>query len=233
MDDHNYRFQSLILKSATMLLLIVLGLYSVKTALSDCTIFSRVNCRAQNGEISSVKIDIARLEEQIDQLLKSNSSLECPQLEVANTNTAKAPKIDSSLWEKGDLEVLTGCWSLDWDYSMRRVKTGEIIGVESWSVCFKSGSESGSQTLIFDDGTSCAQKPIRGDFKTSNGQSKLYLDDITNLECTGSTLVYQRRMECELVKSDEYAMCAESQLNPDGSWTELGASTVRLSRSKN
>ena len=233
MDEQHSIFGGRLLKVIALLSLAAFGLYTTKSVLSDCTIFSKVNCRAEKSQVAVLVGEIVDIQRQVDQLLKSNSSLECPKPEVVNTSQDNAPKIDSSLWDKGDLEVLTGCWSLDWDYKMRREKTGEIVGVESWKVCFKSGFEAGSQTLIFEDGTSCIQRPIRGDFKSISGQSKLYLDDTKNVECSRGTYVYHRRMECELVQSDNHAMCAISQLESDGSWSELGANTVRLSRSKN
>ena len=134
MDQRQLLSDGMLLKGIVLLSIAAFGLYATKAVLSDCTIFSKVNCSAEKNQIASVNNDIVGIQRQIDLLRSGNSNLECPQIEVPNANQSDAPKIDSSLWEKGDLEVLAGCWNLDWDYEMYRENTGEAIGVASWNV---------------------------------------------------------------------------------------------------
>ena len=232
MDKKRSQFEILLLKSVAMLSLVVLGLYSIKTVLSDCTIFSKVNCQSENRKIVALEEEINRIKQQISTARSNSSSLKCTEIDTANTNKNEVPKIDTSLWEQGDLAVLNGCWKLDWDYEMLNVDTNEFVGVTSWDVCFTSGSKMGSQTLLFENGENCVEQPIMGEFKSINGQSKLHLDDTKDVECK-SAVVFQRRMECELMQNGGYAMCSNSSLQRDGSWSEFRPKSVRLSRKKN
>ena len=91
-----------------MLSLVVFGLYSIKTVLSDCTIFSTVNCQSENRKISALEKEINQIKQQISIAQSNSSSLKCTKIDNANTNIDEAPKIDTSLWEQGDLAVLEG-----------------------------------------------------------------------------------------------------------------------------
>ena len=233
MNIEHSKFESLLLKSVAMLSLVLLGLYSMKTVLSDCTIFSKVNCNAERTEIVTLESEIIRLKQQIDMVQSNISDLKCPKVETAKKNQDDSSKIDKSLWKQGDLEVLNGCWELDWDYKMRNIERDEIVGVSSWNVCFVSGSRIGLQTLLFEDGENCVEQPIKGEFKNINGLSKLYLDDTKNVECKSGAVVFQRRMECELMQNGDYAMCSISSLQRDGNWSEFRPKGVRLSRKRN
>ena len=233
MNKQRSQFEGLLLKSVAMLSLVVFGLYSIKTVLSDCTIFSKVNCQSENRKISALEEEINQIKQQISTAQSNSSSLKCTEINTANTNIDEAPKIDTSLWEQGDLAVLKGCWKLDWDYKMRDLDTNEIVGVTSWNVCFNSRSEFGIQTLLFENGQNCVDQPIKGEFRNINKQSKLYLDDTKDVECNSGAVVLQRRMECELMQSGDYAMCSTSSMQRDGSWSEFHHNGVRLSRKKN
>jgi len=233
METQKSKFEGLLLKSAVMLSLVVFGLYSIKTILSDCTIFSKVKCQFENREIIALEEEISRIKRQISAAQDDKSSLKCTEIESASNNNGEVPKINTSLWKQGDLEALNGCWKLDWDYKMRDLDTNEIVGVTSWNVCFNSRSEFGIQTLLFENGQNCVDQPIKGEFRNINKQSKLYLDDTKDVECNSGAVVLQRRMECELMQSGDYAMCSTSSMQRDGSWSEFHHNGVRLSRKKN
>ena len=233
MNEQRSQFEGLLLKSVVMLSLVVFGLYSIKTVLSDCTVFSTVNCQSENRKITSLEKEIKQIKQQISIAQSNSSSLKCTKIDNANTNIDEAPKIDTSLWEQGDLAVLEGCWKLDWDYEMLNVDTNELVGVTSWDVCFTSGSKIGSQTLLFEDGENCVEQPIMGEFKSINGQSKLHLDDTKDVKCKSGAVVFQRRMECELMQNGDHAMCSTSSLGRDGNWSEFRPKGVRLSRKRN
>ena len=222
-----------VLKSVIALVLFVLALYSIKTALSDCTIFSKVKCKFDQREILALEEDISRIKQQISSVKNRSSSLECKGIDTASPSDNQSPKIDTSLWAQGDLEVLNGCWNLDWDYKMQDVQTKEIVGVTSWDVCFQNGAQIGVQTLLFEDGERCINQPIKGEFKNVDNQSRLYLDDTKNLSCNSGAVVFHRRMECELMQGGEYAVCATSSKQRDGTWSDFQPNGVRLSRKRN
>ena len=233
METQQSKLETLLLKSVVALGLIAFALYSIKTVLSDCTVFSKVNCQLENREIISLENEINRIKQLISSVKDNKSSLECTEIASVIARDDQTPKIDTSLWEQGNLEVLNGCWKLDWDYKMREVDTNEIVGVTSWDVCFKSGAEIGIQTLLFEDGERCTEQPIKGEFKNIDDQSKLYLDDTKDVDCDSGGVVFQRRMECELMQDGAYAICATSSKQRDGSWSNFHPNGVRLSRKRN
>ena len=233
MGTHRSQIEDLLFKSVVALTLFVLAIYSIKTVLSDCTIFSKVNCQSEQSEIISIEKEISRIKQQISSVKDRQSLLECKEIDTASSSDSQSTKIDTSLWAQGNLKVLNGCWNLDWDYTLREAGTNKIVRVTSWDVCFKSGSEIGVQTLLFEDGANCIEQPIRGEFKNINDQSKLYLDDSKDVDCNLGRVVFQRRMECELIQNADYAECAISTLQRDGSWSDFQANGVRLSRKRN
>ena len=233
MGTQRSQIEDLILKSVVALTLLVFALYSIKTVLSDCTIFSKVNCQSDQREIISLEQEISRIKQQISSVKDSQSYLECTEIDTARSSDNRSTKIDTSLWAQGNLEVLNGCWNLDWDYKMRELETNEVVGVKSWDVCFKSGKEIGEQNLLFEDGESCIEQPIKGEFEGGNDKTKLFLDDTKDLSCELGALVFHRRMKCELMKGADYAVCAVSTKQRDGSWSNFRPDAVRLSRNKN
>ena len=233
MGTQRSHIEDLLFKSVVALTLFVLALYSIKTVLSDCTIFSKVNCQSEQIEIIALEKEINRIKQQISSVKDSQSSLECKEIDTASSSDNQSTKIDTSLWAQGNLEVLNGCWNLDWDYKMRDVQTNEIVGVTSWDVCFTSGAEIGVQTLLFEDGERCINQPIKGEFKNIENQSKLYLDDTKDVSCNSGGVVFHRRMECELMQGGDYAVCATSSKQRDGNWSDFKPNGVRLSRKRN
>jgi hypothetical protein len=233
MNIEQSKYNRSLLKIVVMLLLVFIGLYSTKAVLSDCTIFSRVNCDAQKAELIALEAEISQLKKNISKVQSRISDKKCPKAETPTKTEDKPPKIDSSLWQQGNLEVLNGCWTLDWDYKMQKENTGEIVGVSLWDVCFSASSEIGLQTLLLEDGTKCVDRPIKGEFKNVDGISRLFLDDTKDIKCSSNAIVYQRRIECELRQNGDYAMCSSYTLKRDGSWSGLTPNNIRLSRKKN
>ena len=211
----------------------VLALYSIKAVLSDCRFFTQVNCQSTLSEIKVLQKDIAILNKQISSMNNHTPPLGCNVNDATVESDGQSLKIDTTLWAQGNLEVLNGCWNLDWDYKMRELETNEVVGVKSWDVCFKSGKEIGEQNLLFEDGESCIEQPIKGEFEGGNDKTKLFLDDTKDLSCELGALVFHRRMKCELMKGADYAVCAVSTKQRDGSWSNFRPDAVRLSRNKN
>jgi hypothetical protein len=216
-----------LIKSIAMLSLIFFAVYSIKTTLSDCTIFSRANCDYINKETKKLEEEINLLIDEISDAKTQINNITCKEIQTSSQKIS--PKIDTTLWEEGKIEVLTGCWELDWDYKMRMEKTNEIVRVSSWDVCFKPGKEVGLQSLKFEDGNECHAKPIEGKFKGIEGKSILLLDDTKDIQCD-EVVVFHRRLECELVQNENYAVCSSRTLQRDGTWIAPRPKDVRLSR---
>lgn len=215
-------------KASLFLMLTFIALTTLKITLSNCTIFSSENCHKIVDSSTTLRQDIATLENSISELEKSVSKLECPPVNQAATQPIK--KINEPLWAEGNIEAISGCWSLDWDYSMRHELTNEIVGVKAWEVCFPTGAQLGQQTLTFDDGISCVEQPISGKFTKNAKSVNLLLDDTKNVACEEGHFIYQRKLTCRLAEDASHAMCSGNTLQSDGTWAQGPANEVRLSR---
>jgi len=212
-----------------MLSLTFVAIYSLKSILADCSIVSLNKCQDKDAEIQALEKSISSLKDEIYLIETHFSELSCPVIEAQVQQDPDS--IDINLWEQGNIEVLQGCWELDWKYEMKRVLTGEIVGVSSWDVCFKGAGSIGTQNLYFEDGDRCINQPILGEFQKVNGSSKLFLDDRTDVTCVNS-FIYRRKLSCDLVQGGSYAKCSTSVLERDGTWSDPSPDNVRLSKKK-
>jgi hypothetical protein len=216
-------------QGAIFLALTFFALFTLKITLSDCNVFFSGDCEEIKNISQELKNEISLLEQKIKDLKQTTEKLECPPI-IQTSSKEQIEKIDQPLWSEGNIEVLDGCWALDWEYKMRRVNTGEVVGVNKWSVCFDKDSETGQQTLIFDDGTECNNQPIEAKFDVTTDQTILLLDDKADVACSNGSSIYRRQLRCELAQDSSHAMCDSNSLQRDGSWSDVQKDTVRLRR---
>ena len=108
MGTQRSQIEDLLFKSVVALTLFVLALYSIKTVLSDCTIFSKVNCQSEQSEIIAIEKEIHRIKQQISSVKDSQSSLECKEIDTASSSDNQSTKIDTSLWAQVTLRFSMG-----------------------------------------------------------------------------------------------------------------------------
>ena len=216
-------------KAAIFLALTFFALFTLKITLSDCNVFFSGDCDQTKNISQALQNEISLLEQTINDLKQTTEKLECPPI-IQASSEEQNEKIDQPLWSEGNIEVLDGCWALDWEYKMRRVNTGEVVGVNNWSVCFDKDSETGQQTLIFDDGTKCNDQPIEAKFDVTTDQTILLLDDKADVSCSNGSSIYRRQLSCELAQDSSHAMCDSNFLQRDGSWSDVQKDAVRLRR---
>ncbi len=157
------------------------------------------------GELDAVRADEATLRSRLASMAEENGRrrVAClPPPTPASAPTPSAPQQTSPLppradlpeerWNRGDLTVLEGCWSLASDYQLRNVGTGQIYIVRAWRTCFDRTGV-GRQTLTYDDGSVCEGGAL-GSFEGNN----LLIDDVSNVPCTGGGGPIERRIiRCE------------------------------------
>ena len=204
-------------------------IYAAKLALTQCGANPLRICSHISSEatISGLQKEIEILNDRLKREKKLITDVAC-QLEE-NLNNQSNPKINRPLWELGDVQALSGCWNLEWDYELVNIKTDEIVGVSSWTICFEEGMNTGHQHLIFDDNIQCTDAKIEGKFSTLDKSTKLNLDDITDVICDNNWVIFRRQLQCELLDADTSAVCSSRQLR-DGSWTEFGGPNVLLKK---
>jgi len=213
-----------------LLALTFLAIFSLKTILSKCNFFSSKDCFSVAKSSEKLRAEISELQKAIYNIEQSVSNLECP-VESPLSNEI-AEKINVPLWTEGNLEVLSGCWVLDWDYKMLEEDTLEVKSIKDWEVCFPKGQNIGKQSLSFEDDTQCNNQPITGEFQKSKDKTILVLDDTKDVECTNQVIVFHRKLSCELAQDATHAMCSGSSLQRDGTWSEVAPNIERLARSK-
>ena len=216
-------------KTSILLMLTFGALVALKIILSSCSVFSSSECYSSSKSSEDLKSEISQLQQTISRLEQSVSSLECPIEDPLPKETAQ--KINAPLWNEGNVEALSGCWSLDWDYRMRYVDTDEEVKVKSWNICFEKGKSAGKQNLSFDDNTTCVNQPISGNFTKNNNNSLLVLDDTKDVDCSGTTFIYHRNFTCKLSSDATHAMCSGRQRQKNGTWSGTKENAVKLTRS--
>ena len=216
-------------KTSVLLLLTFGALFALKIILSSCSVFSSSECYNSSKSSENLKSEISQLRQTISKLEQSVSNLECPIEDPLPKETAQ--KINAPLWNEGNVEALSGCWSLDWDYSLRNIDTDKVTKVTSWNICFEKGKALGKQNLTFDDSTMCINQPMSGEFTKNNGNSLLMLDDTKNVECSDNIFIFQRNLTCKLSSDATHAMCSSRQRQKNGTWSGVRTDYVRLTRS--
>ena len=96
MNKQRSQFEGLLLKSVAMLTLVVFGLYSIKTVLSDCTIFSKVNCQSENRKISALEEEINQIKQQISTAQSNSSSLKCTEIVIDAPTVPTIPTVPTA-----------------------------------------------------------------------------------------------------------------------------------------
>lgn len=217
-----------IVEGTVFLGLTLLAIFSLKLTLSDCTFLGQNKCNANISTKIILDEEIKKLNLEMENLKSEIYDLKCPPAEIT---VPKGPdrKIDAPLWNQGKIESLNGCWSLDWDYEMQEVLTGQIIGVRDWKICFEGGESEGSQSLIFDDSISCVDQIISGKFSKAAKVTKLHLDDQNDLKCSNNVQVLRRQLICSLVSDASHAMCDSRHIS-EGNWSDFTKNNVRLRR---
>ena len=113
--------------------------------------------------------------------------------------------LDAEKWEEKDISVLEGCWDLSSDYHVKDIISGEIIGVESWEMCFDSQGN-GDQQIVMSNGAECT-----ADTQASFVEDgRLQISDLDDVQCTDGSYIYRRFMHCELEPNGE-AACISQQ----------------------
>ena len=204
------------------------ALFALKVILSDCSIFTSKDCYTSSKSSENLKDEIAQLQQTISKLEQSVSKLECPIEDPLPKETAQ--KINAPLWNEGNLEALSGCWSLDWDYSMQDIKTKKVTSVNSWNICFAKGQSLGKQNLVFEDETTCINQPISGKFTKNNNSSLLLLDDTKDVECSNGIIIFHRNLSCKISSDATHAMCSSRQRQENGTWSGVNENNVKLAR---
>ncbi len=118
---------------------------------------------------------------------------------------APAADIPEPQWRNRDVSFLQGCWTLISNYRTRDVRTGRIATVNSWRMCF-DGRGSGSQTLIYSDGTTC-RSGVGAAF-TPGGQ--LAIDDRNDVPCSSGARIFRRVIQCQRMPNGT-AQCTSRQ----------------------
>ena len=224
------KLSSLLARGSILLSLTLISIIALKLVLSDCGFLSSRVCNENKIQNQSLSTEIDDLKANIATLRREITKIKCVPNQASKNDAPKEVLIDETLWSEGKVEVLDGCWVLDWDYKMRRVSTGEVVGVKKWSVCFNSSQDIGVQDLVFDDGDLCISQPVKGSFSYENDKNLLILDDITDVKCETS-FIYRRQLQCELALDASYAMCDTRTLNRDKSWSDYSQNNVKLKRS--
>ena len=131
----------------------------------------------------------------------------------------KSDRLDANRWQERDLALLEGCWSLASDYRLRDSRSGEVTGVDSWTMCFYEDGR-GEQRLVQNDGAACD-----GEVSASfDDDGQLRISDDGDVQCTGGVVIYRRVMTCDLERNGE-AACRSRQPNRGD-----GFSNVRIVR---
>ncbi len=112
------------------------------------------------------------------------------------------PTIQEAI-EQQDTSALQGCWNLDSDYELRDQRTGVMVRVDNWRMCFDT-SGSGDQSLAFTDGVAC-----QGGVSAGFGQDTLIIRDNGNVPCTRGIHVVERRLTCRIA-GNRSAHCVQS-----------------------
>ncbi|MCH9747894.1 MAG: hypothetical protein K0U57_07715 [Alphaproteobacteria bacterium] len=238
-SDSSYNRSTLFFLSASIFLALTLfATISIKSMLSDCSFFRSDTCDAELADKKTLLADIKKTEKEIEDLQNKISEIECED-ESIYENIAEPekeeiePAIDAPLWNEGNLNALEGCWDLAWDYSMTLSSTGQKVKVLSWGMCFENSSELGRQTVEFDNGTVCQDKPIKAEFNKTGSSVKLLLSDTRNVQCTNNTYIVERRALCVLSEDAMYADCKTIHIDDLGRWPPYPANiNVKLVRRK-
>ena len=138
----------------------------------------------------------AALEAEIAAVQRRIAALpDCPVVAAVEPEPPPAPEPDipEDRWANRDIGLLEGCWNLDSDYQMQRGRTGPVIRVASWQVCFDAQGR-GRQTQVFTDGMRC-EGPINGRF---NDAGLLEIADAGHVPCTGNSRIIARTGTCTL-----------------------------------
>jgi hypothetical protein len=122
---------------------------------------------------------------------------------------AEEAPIDDEQWEEKDIGLLEGCWTLDSNYRLRDITTGDITTVDDWQVCFDDEGV-GRQQFQLSNGATC-DGPISGSF---DAEGALRLDDQSDIECSDDTRIFQRQIVCERA-GDGTATCEGRQEETD------------------
>ena len=128
-------------------------------------------------------------------------------------------QLDADRWNDRDISLLEGCWSLASDYELQDSRTGEVVTVESWKMCFDAEGR-GDQQLAQTDGTMC-EGEVTASF-ADDGQ--LRIGDQADVQCTEGYYIFRRVMTCTLEPNGE-AACRSRQ--PDRG---EGSTSVRIVR---
>ena len=206
---------SLLLGLVGFVAFLILGACGVLSPLSTWGI---PGCPAVVADVSDPRFEAALgrqavLESQVTDLETRLARLECPPPHPPPPEPEPEPEpqsgMDAEQWEEQDIQMLEGCWALDSDYQVQDVDTGAISTVASWNMCFDADGV-GSQTLRFDDGTTCRS----GTTARFNSAGQLAISDDSDVHCSDRSYIYQRVMTCDL-QPDGTASCLSTNRYDD------------------
>jgi len=220
---------NLLARPTIMLALIFFAIFALKVILTGCGFWGKEDCNQADQTSDKLRNELNIINSEIVELKRSMSEIECQETAAPKAN--ENASIDVPAWQEGKIEALSGCWSLDWKYTMQYVKTKMVVGVKYWNICFDPGNDIGSQTLEFQNNVSCSNQQILGKFEKNNfGLQTLLLDDTKNLQCTDNVTVLRRKLNCVLAENGSHAMCSQTTRDENGNWSAVIENMVKLSR---
>lgn len=101
--------------------------------------------------------------------------------------------IDRDAFERGDLDVMAGCWQLMTQFETQTLRTGETTVYDRWTLCFEPDG-SGTEVLTSTAGTTC-------EGQVSGGFSAAGLFEVTrpgNLRCSDGGYIFKTQASCDL-----------------------------------
>jgi hypothetical protein len=127
------------------------------------------------------------------------------------------PSIEDTI-RQGDVEALEGCWEQASDLTLQVMRTGELISVRIWEVCFADDGQ-GRQSMEFTSGVRC-HGGVNAGFPDDG---TLQIDDTDHMRCDNGSYNVASTTMCTL--AGETAQCVRrDQDNPEN------ASSVTLRR---
>jgi hypothetical protein len=137
---------------------------------------------AQNAQLTT---QLAQLNEQAAQ-------------DQAQCNAPK-PALPQNAWNSGNLGMLSGCWKLVTNITLRDESTGAPLPIANWRICFDQKGN-GTQTVTYQSGDVCTG-PVLASF---NSGHQMAIQEPS--ECSGPTSVALGHWLCKRV-SDSQANC--------------------------
>ena len=160
-------------------------------------------------------------------------TLTCKEEEDVEIESAEgAVEISIEEWNAGDVNVLKGCWQLEYDYTMYYNRdASRPVDLIEWRFCLSEYGEQAVQNLKFEDESICMNQPLFYNFIDIHGQAELELSDHQDVPCTRrgkpSGTVIERNLRCKLDETAQFARC-RSRTYENDEWSQFGDYSIIL-----